>query len=75
MSKDAHFSSGSDLLDLALGGGFPWGKVVNIVGDKSTGKTLLAIEECANFAFNYPKAKIFYNEVGDLDRQYFKMEF
>ena len=37
-------SSGCDLLDLALGGGFPWGKIVNIVGDTSSGKTALAIE-------------------------------
>ena len=37
-------STGSDLLDLVAGGGVPWGKMVNIVGDKSTGKTLLMSE-------------------------------
>jgi recombination protein RecA len=41
-------SSGSTLLDLALsgkvGGGWRLGRICNIVGDKSTGKTLLAIE-------------------------------
>ena len=37
-------SSGADILDLALGGGVPWGKIINIVGDKSTGKTLIVCE-------------------------------
>jgi predicted ATP-dependent serine protease len=36
--------SGCKLLDLALGGGWARGRVANIVGDKSTGKTLLCIE-------------------------------
>ncbi len=36
--------TGSDLFDLVGGGGLPWGKIVNIVGDNSTGKTLLASE-------------------------------
>lgn len=35
--------SGCFLLDLALGGGFLRGSVVNIVGDESTGKTLLGV--------------------------------
>ncbi len=34
--------TGSTLLDIA--GGFAFGKIVNIVGDNSTGKTLLAME-------------------------------
>jgi recombination protein RecA len=33
-----------------------------VVGDKSVGKTLLAIEACANFARRYPKGKIWYRE-------------
>jgi len=38
-------STGSLLFDLVLGGwGYPVGKIVNLVGDKSTGKTLLSIE-------------------------------
>jgi recombination protein RecA len=43
-------SSGSTLLDLVLGGGWAQGRVCNIVGDKSAGKTLLAIEAMINFA-------------------------
>lgn len=42
-------STGSHLLDLVLGGGWAVGRVVNVVGDKSSGKTLLAIEASANF--------------------------
>lgn len=54
--------SGSVGLDLVLGGGWPLGRMVNIVGDKSTGKTLLAIEACANFVRTYPEGKIWYRE-------------
>jgi recombination protein RecA len=36
--------SGITLLDLVLGGGWPIGTMVNIVGDKSSGKTYLTIE-------------------------------
>ena len=49
--------SGCRLLDLALGGGWAENRIANIVGDKSTGKTLLAIEACANFAMKYKKSK------------------
>lgn len=56
------FSSGCDLLDLALGGGWAFNRIFNIVGDKSTGKTLLAIEACANFLMAEPKGRIVYVE-------------
>lgn len=36
--------TGSDVLDHTIGGGIPVGKIVNIIGDKSTGKTLIASE-------------------------------
>jgi recombination protein RecA len=54
--------SGCAILDRVLGGGFPLGRIVNIVGDKSTGKSLLAIEAMSNFAIQYPKGRIRYNE-------------
>jgi recombination protein RecA len=54
--------SGATLLDLGLGGGWACGRVANIVGDTSTGKTLLAIEVCANFAARYGTRDIRYNE-------------
>jgi recombination protein RecA len=55
-------SSGNFLLDCVLGGGWPLGRMSNIVGDRSTGKSLLAIEACANFRQKYPKGKIIYLE-------------
>lgn len=54
--------TGCSLLDYVLGGGWAIGRFANIVGDSSTGKTLLAIEACANFARQYPKGKIYYRE-------------
>lgn len=51
------------MLDLVLNGGWCEGRIANIVGDRSTGKTLLAIEACANFARKHPKGKICYAEV------------
>lgn len=56
-------SSGCATLDAALGGGWCLGRVANIVGDRSAGKTLLAIEACANFHRQYPDGYIRYNEV------------
>lgn len=40
-------SSGSIALDLALGGGFPLGRIVEIYGPESSGKTTLAIHAIA----------------------------
>lgn len=65
------FSSGCQLLDCALGGGYPLGRISNIVGDKSTGKTLLAIEAMANFNLAFPDGNIWYNEVeASFDKSY-----
>lgn len=60
--KISFVSSGCTTLDCSAGGGWPLGRVVNIVGDKAVGKTLLAIEACANFARQYPKGHIWYRE-------------
>jgi recombination protein RecA len=57
-----YLPSGSALLDMALGGGWAEHRIINIVGDKSTGKTLLAIEACAGFAQRYGKKRIRYCE-------------
>ncbi len=48
------WGSGSVLFDCVLGGGYPVGRVINLVGDESTGKTLQWIEGAANFAQIYP---------------------
>lgn len=53
------FLTGCDLLDVMVGGGlgegFPTGKIVNIVGDKSTGKTFLLCEIMAWAYYFYGK--------------------
>ncbi|MFH1741091.1 MAG: hypothetical protein ABIH23_18985 [bacterium] len=54
--------SGCALLDCCLGGGWAE-RVVNLVGDKSTGKTLLACELAANYLVKYPTATVWYREV------------
>lgn len=56
------FSSGSKLLDLAMGGGWAENRIANVLGNTSTGKTLLCIEAAANFAMKYPQGKIRYRE-------------
>jgi recombination protein RecA len=63
IKADATFlPSGSVLLDLVLGGGYGIGRIANIVGDRSSGKTLLAIEACANFAMRFGPDRIRYAE-------------
>ena len=54
--------TGAVVLDCVLGGGWPLGRVANLVGDSSSGKTLLAIEAMANFAKKWPRGRIFYRE-------------
>lgn len=41
------FSSGSSELDLALGGGYPRGRIIEIYGPESSGKTTLALQAIA----------------------------
>lgn len=55
-------SSGCTLLDCTLGGGYPLGRITNIVGDKSTAKTALATEALINFIAAYPKGAARYCE-------------
>jgi recombination protein RecA len=55
-------SSGCTLLDCALGGGYAIGRIVNIVGDKSTAKTALAAEAMINFLLKYPEGQVRYCE-------------
>lgn len=55
-------SSGCALLDCTLGGGWPLTRISNVVGDESTGKTLLCIEAMANFNRQFPNGLMFYRE-------------
>ena len=57
-----YFSTGCCLLDQVLGGGIAEGRLANVVGDRSSGKTLLSIECCLNFHIKYPDSKVFYVE-------------
>lgn len=41
------FSSGSTELDMALGGGYPRGRIIEIYGPESSGKTTLALQAIA----------------------------
>lgn len=54
--------TGAAVLDCSIGWGWPLGRIINIVGDQSTGKTLLAIEAMANFALQYKRGRIRYRE-------------
>lgn len=54
--------TGCTILDCALGGGWGEGRIFNIVGDKSSGKTLLAIEAAANFIAKHPNGQVRYGE-------------
>ena len=69
-------STGCTVLDCRLAGarapgGWALGRVVNLVGDTQVGKTLIAIETCANFHRQYPKGHIWYREAeGAFDVRY-----
>lgn len=62
-NRDVDFiSSGCTILNCALGGGWARRRVANIVGDTSTGKTLLVVEACPNFLQKFPKGEVHYAE-------------
>lgn len=54
--------SGCTMLDLALGGGWAERRISNVVGDRSTGKTLIAIEAVTNFVRKYADGNAIYRE-------------
>lgn len=60
--------SGCTLLDCVMAGadkdgGYPLGRITNLVGDRSSGKSLLAIEATSTFAKKFPNGRIRYIEV------------
>jgi recombination protein RecA len=64
-------STGCVTFDCVLGGGWPLGRISNLVGDKSTGKTLCAIEAAANFTRKFPDGHIWYREAeAAFDKEY-----
>jgi recombination protein RecA len=57
------FPSGCKNLDLILGGGWIEHQHINLIGDNSTGKTLLAVEGAINFMKKHgKKARVRYRE-------------
>ena len=55
-------NTGCEVLNCVIGGGWALGRIHNVVGDKSTGKTLLAIEAMANFKRQFPEGSVKYDE-------------
>lgn len=67
-SEVTFLPTGSTLLDCVLAGdsevgGWARGRVVNVVGDRSSGKTLLSLEAIANNLITYPKSVNKYADV------------
>jgi protein RecA len=58
----SYISTGCTIMNCILGGGYVLGRIVNIVGDKSTAKTALACEAVTNFISTYPKGRAAYRE-------------
>jgi recombination protein RecA len=61
-------STGSILLNLAMSGrgrngGYARGRIINLVGDGSSGKTLLALEACAQAYYNLNKTPVLFDKV------------
>ena len=54
--------SGCTLLDCILGGGYPIGRISNVIGDSSVGKTGLSVEAMANFRKKFPDGLIWYQD-------------
>lgn len=62
-APDRFFTSGCLVLDLLLGGkGYARGKVINILGESATGKTLLGIEAEVCFQRKFPDGKIYHSD-------------
>lgn len=64
-------STGCTVLNCVLGGGYAQGRMVNVVGDKSTAKTGLATEALINFKMQHPNGNAAYRETeGAYDEAY-----
>lgn len=63
-------SSGSMGLDLALGGGYPLGRIVEMRGYESSGKTTLALTACASIQRQTGKAIVYIDRENAIDMDY-----
>ena len=69
--KIDYFGSGCTQLDCILGGGWAERRIFNIIGDKSTAKTLLVEEACINFLIKHTDGRVVYIETeAAFDRNY-----
>lgn len=62
--------AGCAVFDAMCGGGYPLGRIVNIVGDKSAGKTLLTMEAFANFVREFDGLKRYGESEHAYDKAY-----
>lgn len=63
-------SSGSFALDIALGGGYPLGRIIELRGYESSGKTTLALTVCRNIQAQTDKAVVYIDRENALDMDY-----
>lgn len=63
-------SSGSLSLDIALGGGYPLGRLIELRGYESSGKTTLALTACKNIQEQTGKAVLYIDRENALDMEY-----
>lgn len=62
--------SGSLSLDIALGGGYPMGRIIELKGYESSGKTTLALTACRNVQKKTGKAIVYIDRENALDMDY-----
>ena len=63
-------SSGSLSLDLALGGGYALGRIIELRGYESSGKTTLALTACKNIQEQTGKAVLYIDRENAIDMDY-----
>lgn len=63
-------SSGSLSLDLALGGGYAMGRIIELRGYESSGKTTLALTACRNIQEKTGKAVLYIDRENAIDMDY-----
>lgn len=63
-------SSGSLSLDLALGGGYAMGRIIELRGYESSGKTTLALTACKNIQEQTGKAVLYIDRENAIDMDY-----
>lgn len=66
--------TGSSLLDKALGDGIPFGVMVNLVGDTTTGKSLLAASICRDACKN-KLGVVYFDLERTMDKEFFDLIF